>query len=208
VIVLYALTTWTYFHILGFSAVAHSEHVASDVLTVVLGAGGAKWLTIFMILSAFGALHANFLGGPRVPYAMAREGAFFSFGKYIHPVFHTPTKAIILHASIATVLVLTGTYQELYSYDMFATWAFFPLIVVALFELRRKLPALRRSYRVWGYPWTPVIFGVAALAISINLFLLRPIRSSIGLAIILLGIPFFRHWRKHALASGSSVARP
>jgi amino acid transporter len=112
-----------------------------------------------MIVSAFGALHANFLGGPRVPYAMAHEGNFFSFGSYTHPVFHTPTKAIIFHACIATVLVLTGTYQELYSYDMFATWAFFPLTVVALFVLRRRLPDLSRPYRVWGYPWTPLISG-------------------------------------------------
>jgi APA family basic amino acid/polyamine antiporter len=207
VIVLYTLITWTYFHILGLSAVARSEHVASDALTVVIGAVGAKWLTIFMIVSAFGALHANFLSGPRVPYAMALEGTFFSFGKYIHPVFHTPTKAIILHASIATALVLTGTYQELYAYDMFATWAFFPLTVAALFRLRRKLPALPRPYRVWGYPWTPLIFAVVALAISFNLFLLRPIRSSIGLGIILLGIPLFRYLRKRTLkisAAGAS----
>jgi APA family basic amino acid/polyamine antiporter len=207
VIVLYALITWTYFHILGHSAVAHSEHVASDVLTTMVGASGAKWLTVFMIVSAFGALHANFLGGPRVPYAMAHDGNFFSFASYTHPVFHTPSKAIIFHACIATVLVLTGTYQELYSYDMFATWAFFPLTVIALFVLRRRLPELSRTYRVWGYPWTPLIFGVAALAISFNLFLLRPVRSSIGLAIILLGIPFFHRWRKRTLdatAEGAS----
>jgi len=154
VVGLYSLVTWTYFHILGHSAVAHSEHVASDVLTAMVGAGGAKWLTVFMIVSAFGALHANFLGSPRVPYAMAREGNFFSFGSYTHPVFHTPSKAIIFHACVATVLVLTGTYQELYLYDMFATWAFFPLTVAALFQLRRRLPALPRPYRVWGYPWT------------------------------------------------------
>ena len=164
----------------------------------MVGAGGAKWLTVFMIVSAFGALHANFLGGPRVPYAMAREGNFFSFGSYTHPVFRTPSKAIIFHACVATVLVLTGTYQELYLYDMFATWAFFPLTVVALFQLRRRLPALPRPYRVWGYPWTPLVFAVVALAISLNLFLLRPVRSSIGLGIILLGAPFFRHWRRRA----------
>ena len=206
VIVLYALVTWTYFHVLGFLGVSHSDHVASDALTVMVGARGAKWLTVFMILSAFGALHANFLGGPRVPFAMAREGNFFSFGSHIHPVFHTPSKAIIFHACIASALVLTGTYQELYSYDMFATWAFFPLTVVALFVLRRRLPELTRPYRVWAYPWTPLIFGIAALAISINLFLLRPVRSSIGLAIILLGIPFFRHWRKRTLGISTAGA--
>jgi APA family basic amino acid/polyamine antiporter len=206
VIILYVLINWTYFRILGFSGVAHSEHVASDVLTVLAGGGGAKWVTVFMIISAFGALHANFLGGPRVPYAMAREGNFFPFARYVHPVFHTPSKAVIFQGCMATLLVLTGTYQELYSYDMFATWAFFPLTVVALFQLRRSAPELPRPYRVWGYPWTPLIFGVVALAISVNLFLIRPVRSCIGLATILLGIPFFCHWRKRARTISSSIA--
>jgi len=137
---------------------------------------------------------------------MAREGNFFSFAKYIHPVFHSPTKALIFQGSMATLLVLTGTYQELYSYDMFATWAFFVLTAVALFRLRRKEPGLPRPYRVWAYPWTPLIFGVAALAISLNLFLMRPVRSCIGLAIILLGIPFFRHWRKRTLLMKALIA--
>jgi basic amino acid/polyamine antiporter, APA family len=200
VITLYALINWTYFHILGFSNVAKSEHVASEVLTVLVGTSGAKWLTIFMIVSAFGSLHAGFLTGPRISYAMARQGSFFRFAEHIHPVFHSPSKALIFQGCMATILVLTGTYQELYSYDMFATWAFFPLTVLALFRLRRKEPGLIRPYRVWAYPWSPLIFGVTALAISLNLFLLRPGRSSVGLAIILLGIPFFRHWQKHANA--------
>jgi len=198
VITLYVLINWVYFRVLGFSTAARSEHVASDALTVLVGASGAKWLTAFMIISAFGSLHAGFLTGPRIPYAMACEGNFFSFARRIHPVFHSPSLALIFQGCIAIVLVLTGTYQELYSYDMFATWAFFPLTVVALFWLRQKEPELPRPYRVWGYPWTPLIFGVAALAISLNLFLLNPVRSSIGLGIILLGVPFFRHWRRRA----------
>ena len=206
VITLYLLTNWIYFHILGLSAVAQSQHVASDVLTVLVGGSGAKWLTAFMILSAFGSLHAGFLTGPRISYAMAREGNFFSFAKFIHFKFHSPTKALIFQGCMATLLVLTGTYQELYSYDMFATWAFFALTAVALFRLRCKEPGLPRPYRVWGYPWTPLIFGVAALAISLNLFLVRPVRSCIGLAMILLGIPFFRHWRQRTPLIRASIA--
>ena len=196
VVALYVLVNGVYFHVLGFSIVAGSAHVASDALTVLLGASGAKWLTVFMIVSAFGSLHAGFLTGPRISYAMASEDNFFSFAKRVHPVFHTPSLALIFQGCMASLLVLTGKYQELYSYDMFATWAFFPLTVLALFWLRHKEPDLPRPYRVWGYPWTPVIFGIAAFAISLNLFFLRPVRSSIGLAIILFGIPFFRHWRR------------
>jgi basic amino acid/polyamine antiporter, APA family len=207
VITLYVLINWIYFHILGLSNVAESEHVASDALTVLVRASGAKWLTAFMIVSAFGSLHAGFLTGPRISYAMASDGNFFRFAEHIHPVFHSPSKALMFQGCMATALVLTGTYQELYSYDMFATWAFFPLTVVALFRLRRTEPGLTRPYRVWGYPWSPLVFGVAALGISLNLFLLRPVRSSIGLAIMLLGIPFFRHWRKRALRISVTNAR-
>jgi APA family basic amino acid/polyamine antiporter len=162
----------------------------------MVGDTGAKWLTIAMIISAFGSLHAGFLTGPRVPYAMARDGNFFSFAKRIHPIFHTPSGAVIFQGFIAILLVLTGTHQELYSFTMFATWAFLALTAVAVIRLRTTKPNIPRPYRVWGYPWTVLIFGAAAFAISINLWLVRPVRSSIGLAIILLGVPLLYYWRR------------
>ena len=201
VISLYILINWTYFHILGFSGVAHSEYVASAAMAQVIGDTGARWITIAMIVSAFGTLHATFLTGPRIPYAMARDGHFFAFARRIHPVFRTPSGALIFQGGAAILLVLTGTYQELYSLEMFAVWAFLALTAIALIRLRRKEPTLSRSYRVWGYPWTPLAFVAAATAISVNLWLLRPVRSSIGLAVILLGIPFFYFWRRQAVRS-------
>jgi APA family basic amino acid/polyamine antiporter len=198
VIALYFLINWVYFHTLSFSQVAQSQHVASDAVARLVGDSGAKWFTVAMMVSAFGTLHAGFLTGPRVPYAMARDGLFFDFAKRIQPTFHTPSGAVLFQACVAILLVLTGTYQELYSYSTFAVWTFFVLTAVALLRLRSKNPELARPYRVWGYPWTPVIFGAAALAISLNLWFLWPVRSSIGLAVILLGLPFFYHWRKRA----------
>jgi APA family basic amino acid/polyamine antiporter len=152
---------------------------------------GAKWLTISMIISAFGAGHSGFLIGPRVPYAMARDGYFFAFAKCIQPMFHSPSGALLLQWFVAAGLVLSGTYQELYTYAMFATWTFFVLTAVALIQLRRKEPSLRRPFHAWGYPWTPLIFGTVALMISVNLWRVRTVQSSIGLGIILLGVPFF-----------------
>ena len=204
VIGLYLLINWIYFHVLGFSRVAESQHVASDALALLIGDTGAKWLTIALIVSAFGSLHATFLTGPRVPYAMARDGLFFGFAKRVQPSFHTPSGAVIFQGCVAILLVLTGTYQELYSFAMFAIWIFFGLTAFALVRLRVKKPELLRPYRVWGYPWTPAVFGAAALAISANLILVRPLRSSIGLAIMLLGIPFFRYWSKRACDSDAA----
>jgi APA family basic amino acid/polyamine antiporter len=195
VVSLYLLINWTYFHVLGFFRVAQSQHVASDAMSVLLGNKGAEWMTLAMIVSAFGSLHVNLLGGPRVPYAMARDGVFFSFAKRVQPRFHTPSGAVIFQGCVAILLVLTGTYQELYSLGMFAISTFFALTALALIQLRRTEPELTRPYRVWAYPWTVLAFGAVAFAISVNLWLVRPIRSSVGLAIILLGIPFFHYWR-------------
>jgi amino acid transporter len=201
VISLYVLVNWTYFHILGFSRVAQSQYVASDAMALLIGNSGSKWITVAMIVSAFGTLHANFLTGPRVPFAMARDGHFFAFAKRIHSVFHTPSGAVIFQGCVAILLVLTGTYQELYSLVIFAIWLFLALTAIALIRLRRTEADLPRPYQVWGYPWTPALFGIAACAIAVNLWLARPVRSSVGLPIILLGVPFFYRWRKRAIVA-------
>ena len=205
VIALYVLINWVYFHLLSFSQVAQSQHVASDAVVRLLGNTGAKFFTVAMIVSAFGALHAAFLTGPRVPYAMARDGNFFGFAARIQPRFHTPSGAVMFQGCAAILLVLTGTYMELISYDMFATWTFLGLTAFALMRLRFAEPKLPRPFHVWGYPWTPMIFGIAAFAISLNLWFVSPARSTVGLAIILLGVPFFYRWRRRSVASSRLV---
>jgi APA family basic amino acid/polyamine antiporter len=154
-----------------------------------------------MMISALGALHVGFLSGPRVPYAMAREGQFFRFAGRVQPEFHTPSGALVFQGCVTALLVLTGTFEELYSLAIFSVWLFFLLTAVALIRLRIKEPSLPRPYRVWGYPWTPLVFAGAALAMTVSLSWARPGRSSAGLAIILLGIPFFNFWRRRAVRS-------
>jgi basic amino acid/polyamine antiporter, APA family len=175
------------------------------VVAVLIGQAGAKWFTIAMIVSAFGALHANFLIGPRVPYAMSRDGNFFAFASRIQPTFRSPSGALIFQGCVAAALVLTGTHQELYSYTMFATWVFLGLTAVALIRLRSTEPDLPRPFHVWGYPWAPLVFGISAFAISVNLWLVRPVRSSVGLTIILVGVPFFYYWRGRRVSSSHLV---
>ena len=196
VVILYFLINVVYFRVLGLSLVANSQNVASDAAAQLVGAIAARWLTLFMILSALGSLHGSFLTRPRVVYAMARDGQFFSALHRVHPIFRTPSVAIVFHGSLAVILVLTGTFEQIYSLEIFALWIFIALTVVALIRLRKKEPALPRPYRAWGYPWTALIVAAVAFAMSANLWLLRPVRSSIGLAVILLGLPFFGRWRK------------
>jgi APA family basic amino acid/polyamine antiporter len=193
---LHLMANVVYFHVLSFASVAASGHVASDVVQSLWGSGGAQWLTLAMALSALGALHVVVLTGARIPYAMARDQVFFTFAKRLHPSFHTPSGALLFLGCVATLLALTGTFEELYSLFVFAVWIFFALVAVALFRLRHKEPDLNRPYRVWGYPWTPGVFLLAAIALTANLWLVRPVRSSIGLLVILAGVPFYAVWRR------------
>ena len=198
VVGLYVVVNIIYFHVLGVSRVAASQHAASDVAVSLIGERGARWLTFGMIISSLGALHAQFLKFPRVAYAMARDGRFFRFAQHVQPTFRTPSAAILFEACLAIILVLTGTFEELYSTAVFAVALFELLIAIAVVRLRGDEPSLPRPYRAWGFPWTPLIFGAVVLGMVLNLWLARPIRCSIGLTAILLGIPFYRHWSKKA----------
>jgi APA family basic amino acid/polyamine antiporter len=198
---LYMLANVVYFHTLPFAEIAASSHVASDVVQSFAGSRGASWLTAAMAISALGALHVVVMTGARIPYAMARDGVFFQFAKRIQPRFHTPSGALIFLGIVAALLALTGTFEELYSLFVFAVWIFFALTAIALLRLRRTEPNLPRPYRAWGYPWTPLIFLFAALALTINLWMVQPVRSTLGLAVIAAGIPFFYHWHKSPRAA-------
>src|SRR6266851_1802016 len=195
---LYLLANVIYFRILPFASLAQSQHVASDVVQSFGGSRGAVLLTIAMAISALGALHVVVLTGARIPYAMARDGVFFQFSKRLHPSFRTPTGALIFLGTIAAVLALSGTYEELYSLFVFAVWIFFALTAIALIRLRIKEPELSRPYSAWGYPLSPVIFLVAAVALTVNLWMVRPVRSTLGLLVILGGVSFFYRWRESA----------
>jgi basic amino acid/polyamine antiporter, APA family len=206
---LYLLANVVYFRTLPFAALMQSEHVASDVVRSFAGSRGATCLTVAMAISALGALHVVVLTGARIPYAMARDGVFFQFAKRIQPSFHTPSGALVFLGSAAALLALSGTYEELYSLFVFGVWIFFALSAIALFRLRRKEPNLDRPYRAWGHPWTTLVFLAAAVALTVNLWMVRPVRSSLGLAVILGGVPFFYHWRKLSLQQlGKAEAQP
>ncbi len=193
---LYMLANVIYFRILPLQEIARTQHVASDVVQSFAGTRGATWLTVAMAISALGALHVVVLTGARIPYAMARDGVFFRFANRLHPKFRTPGGSLLFLCGVSVLLALSGTYEELYSLFVFAVWIFFALTAVALLRLRKKEPALVRPYRAWGYPFTPLVFLVAAIALTANLWMVRPVRSTLGLVVILAGVPFFYYWRK------------
>ncbi|HTQ59093.1 MAG TPA: amino acid permease [Candidatus Solibacter sp.] len=196
VAIIYFLFSAACLRVLPFSSVAASPHIASDVVQQVAGTSAAAWITIAMIISALGTMNSSVLSGARPAYAMARDGIFFKIADGVHPKYRTPGRALIFQCVLASLMALTGTFEELTNLFIFAGWIFYGLAVIALFRLRRTEPDMPRPYRCWGYPVVPAIFVIGAIALTLNIWLDRPGRSSIGLLLILAGLPFYRYWNR------------
>jgi len=198
VAVVYLLFSAACLKVLPFETVAASQHIASDVIEHIKGATAASWITLAMVISALGSMNSSVLSGARVGYAMARDGIFFKIVEGIHPRFRTPGRSLIFQGVLASLMALTGTFEELTNLFIFAAWIFYGAAVVALFRMRKTEPDLPRPYRCWGYPWVPGLFVAGALALTFNIWLERPGRSSIGLLLILAGLPFYKWWVRKA----------
>jgi len=198
VALIYLLFNAACLKVLPFDSLSNSPHVASDVVERVTGHGVAGWITVAMAISALGSMNSSVLSGARVPYAMARDRIFFKIADGIHPKYRTPGRALLFQGVLASIMALSGTFEELTNLFIFAAWIFYGLAVVALFRLRKMQPDLPRPYRCVGYPWVPGFFVVGALALTVNLWLVRPGRSTIGLLLILAGLPFYRYWQRTA----------
>ena len=184
------------FYVLPFGAVAASQHVASDVVASFAGRRAALWITLAMVISALGTLNSSILSGARVDYAMARDGLFFRLAARVHPRFRSPGNALVFQCGLASIMALTGSFEDLTSMFVFATWIFYALGVVVMLRLRRVEPDLPRPYRAWGYPVLPVLFISGATALTVSLWIARPLRSSVGLALIAFGLVFYRYWKR------------
>jgi APA family basic amino acid/polyamine antiporter len=131
-------------------------------------------------------------------YAMARDGVFFQRLANVHPRFGTPAFSIIALAVWSAVLAVSGTFEQLLTYVVFAGWIFYALGATAVFVYRRRQPDAVRPFRTPGYPITPVLFVVSAAALVLNTLIAQPVRGVVGLAGVLLGTPVFYLWRAKA----------
>jgi amino acid transporter len=202
VTLIYLLFSTACLKVLPFEVVAASPHIASDVVAQVAGTNAAGWVTLAMAISALGSMNSSVLSGARVPYAMARDRIFFRIADGIHPKYRTPGRALLFQGLLASLMALTGTFEELTNLFIFAGWIFYGFAVVSLFRLRRTEPDMPRPYRCWGYPWVPGIFVAGAIALTLNIWIERPGRSSMGLLLILAGLPFYKWWSARSRASG------
>ena len=207
-IVLYLMANLGYVRALGPAGVANSQRVAADAIGTILGPVAGAVVSALILVSIFSALNGLILTTPRMYYAMARDGLFFQKLTSVHPRFGTPAFAIVTLTAWGALLAASGTFSQLLTYAVFTGWIFYALGALAVMMLRRSEPNAVRPFRVPGYPVTPILFVVAAIALVINTIVTQPGISSIGLAFVALGAPVFFIWRSRGRASGSAVASP
>ena len=194
VVAIYLLINVAYLRTLGLEGLAATATPAAETAGRWMGAAGDRFVSAAIAISTFGFLNLSVLAPARVYYAMAADGAFHPSLAKLHPRFGTPTVAIVLQAAWAVALAVTGRYEQLLSWVVFADWIFFGLTVAGLFLLRRRLgrPA---SHATPGYPWMPALFVAVAIVIVIATIREHPLQSGIGAALLLAGLPVY-YWFK------------
>lgn len=172
--------------------------VASKAAQTFLGANGPALVSIIFILSTLGTLNGSILTNARIPYAMARDGLFLTSVGNLSERSKVPVVSIILQAIWASVLALSGTFDQLTDYVIFASWIFYGATTAAVFVLRKKMPDAPRPYRTLGYPIVPLVFVLVAGWLTINTLKTSPVPSLLGLALIALGLPVYFFQKKNS----------
>ncbi len=196
VIVIYLLANLAYFYVLPASDVASSARVAAETMRRIFGTPGANAVSIVAMISIFAALNGSILSGSRVPFAMARDGLFFRSVAHVNPKHRTPSVSILALSAWGAFLVLSGRYNQLYTYVIFASVILYGMATAAVIVLRIKRPDLPRPYRTLGYPFVPVVFVLAVTCLVISTLLKSPRESLMGLGLVSLGLPFYFFWKR------------
>ncbi|MGA9364713.1 MAG: amino acid permease [Bacteroidota bacterium] len=206
VITVYVLTNLAYLYVLPIDVMAQSKLVAADVAEKFFRGYGGAFVSAAVMISTFGTANGTILSSARVYYAMAKERLFFQKMESVHPRYRTPGPSLFLQGIWASLLTLSGTFDQLTDQLIFVAWIFYALSAVGVFILRRKMADVPRPYRVWGYPYVPAIFvAFAALYIFYTLYSditsfargeTPLINSVMGLVYVVIGIPGYIFWNR------------
>jgi basic amino acid/polyamine antiporter, APA family len=200
----YVLANIAYMRVLSIAEIAASEHVGASVAERVMGHTGGVLVSIIILISIIGTLNGCFLTSPRIYFAQARDGLFFRKFAEVHPKHQTPGFAIMAQGVWAAVLLISGSYESLLDYAMFAIWLSYGFMVAGVLVLRIKRPHLDRPYRMWGYPVTPILFLLITAWFLGNMIVTRPVPSLAGLGLILTGVPIYFFWARQFREQSSS----
>lgn len=213
---IYALTNLAYFYALPMVEILSSNSndfpdalpVATKAALTFLGTSGVTILSAAFVFSALGAMNGSILTSARVPYAMAKDGLFFKQLAQVNEKSHVPIVSIVIQALVSIGLALSGTFDQLTDYVVFASWIFYAMVTSVVFILRKKRPDLKRDYKALGYPVLPAIFILLGILLLINTVITSPKSTMIGLAFILAGIPFFYLFKRQQNKSSAHLPLP
>ena len=197
VIVLYLAVSAVCLRVLGPEGLAATNTPASDVMFAALGRGGGRLIAAGIAISTVGFLSQSMLTAPRVYYAMAADGLFFSRVARVHPRTHVPMVAIALQGLVAIVIAWSGSYEQILSYVVAVDWVFFGLAATCLFALRRHDRERGEGdipFRTPGHPWTTILFATVSALVVVNTAYRYPVNSAIGIGILLAGVPIYFLW--------------
>ena len=188
---IYLAVNIAYLFTLPMNEMVGVTRIAEKASLALMGPAGAGFLAATVVISTFGCNAAGMLGGSRVLFAMARESSFLPAAARVHAVYRTPHVAVVVLTVWSMVLALSGSYEQLFTYVMFASIMFSVAAGAALFILRRTQPDRPRPYRAWGYPAVPALFVLGSSAFVLNTLFERPVESITGLGLVALGIPAY-----------------
>lgn len=194
VAVLYVSANMAYLKVMTIAQIAATERVGADLAMRTMGPIGGTFVSLTVLLSIIGAVNGCILTGARIPFAQARDGLFFARFGEVHPRFQTPGFAILCNGIWTAILVVTGSYETLYSYSILAAWIFYTMSVGAVFVLRSKLPDMYRPYRMWGYPYTLWLFVAVSVWFMADALVTQTRPSLMAFVIVALGGVAYRKW--------------
>ena len=195
---LYVACNFVYLNVLPLDAIknAAEDRVATAAVSVMFGPVAVQLMAAAIMISTFGCVNGLVLAGARVYYTMAGDGLFFKQVGRLDPVHYAPVTSLVIQCVWAVLLTLSGQYDDLLDYVIFAVLLFYMLTIAGLFVLRRTRPDMERPYRAFGYPVIPAAYILAAGVIEILLLAYKPNYTFPGLLIVLLGVPVFYIWRR------------
>jgi basic amino acid/polyamine antiporter, APA family len=213
VIFIYLLVNVTYLSLLSIPQLEQvyasgNQIAAVEAIRSIRGPGGAMFISLLILVTTLGCTNASVLTGARPYYAMAREGLFFpGIGKLNRT--NVPGNSLLWQGIWSSVLVLSGTFDQLTDMVIFAVFIFYGATSLGVFILRRKMPDAYRPYKVWGYPVVPAIFIIFCMSLFLNTIITRPREAAIGMILILSGIPvYFLLQRKNLKKNGIGKENP
>ena len=201
VMAIYVIVNLAYLYALPMDSLRGASRVAEAAATAMVGPAGATIIALTVLVSTLGADAAVILSASRLFYAMAKDGLLLPAAAAIHPKYHTPHIAIIGLTVWSSILAVSGTYEDLFTYVVFVSVLFSLLGGLALFRLRIDRPDAERPYRAWGYPIVPVVFIGGALFMVLNTLISKPVQSVAGLGILAIGLPVY-YWSRRQVTTG------